>query len=133
VFSPDGFLSDRHLSPRQKDMIRKAIAYMQANVENLIDVASVASYLGISSSHFCTLFLEVIGCSPGDYLITLRLERAKRYLAHSHMSVTNVCTKLGYTPSHFSRLFKRYIGCTSRQFVQQTQARNAAFLRRPFP
>lgn len=127
------FLQEQHSSIQHKDMIREAIDYMQDNVENSIDVAGVARHLGISSSHFCTLFSEHIGCSPGDYLIMLRLERAKRYLAHSHMSVTNVCVKLGYTPSHFSRLFKRYIGCTPRQFVQHARTHNTPYLRKSIP
>ncbi|HLV34737.1 MAG TPA: AraC family transcriptional regulator [Spirillospora sp.] len=93
-------------------LIRRAIEFMQDNLEESITVADVARAVALSPAYFCTLFAQETGRTPGNYLIDLRIARAKEYLAHTRMSVMDVCTALGYTPSYFSRLFKSRTGYT---------------------
>ena len=93
-----------------KELVKQAIAYMQENLEEEIGVAGVAQALALSPTYLGVIFRRHTGRSPSDYLIDLRLERAKEYLEHTEMSVMDVCVALGYTPSYFSRLFKRQTG-----------------------
>jgi transcriptional regulator GlxA family with amidase domain len=65
------------------------------------------------------VFRRHTGRSPNDFLIDLRLERAKEYLEHTEMSVMDVCIALGYTPSYFSRLFKRHTGQSPSQIKRK--------------
>jgi AraC-like DNA-binding protein len=109
--------------PDRDQLVRQAIDYMQANLEASITVAQVAKSVALSESYFCTLFAEATGRTPRDYLIDLRLERAKEYLAHTRMSVQGVCTRLGYEASYFSRLFKQRIGITPSEYARRTSGR----------
>lgn len=103
------------------DIIKQAIRFMQDNLENSIGVAEVARFVALDPSYFCRLFTDQTGCNPRDFLMDLRLERAKYYLAHTEMSVMDVCVALGYSPSYFSRLFKRQVGCTPGQYAQRSR------------
>ena len=93
-----------------KELVKHAIDYMQVNLEEPVGVAEVAKALAVSPTYLGVVFRRHTGRSPSDFLIDLRLERAKEYLEHTDMSVMDVCTALGYSPSYFSRLFKRHTG-----------------------
>jgi transcriptional regulator GlxA family with amidase domain len=104
-------------SQQRKELIRRAIDYMERNLETPVRVADVAREIALNPSYFCTVFAEATGHTPSDFLIELRIERAKEYLAHTQMSVMEVCVALGYSPSYFSRLFKRHTGYTPGQYA----------------
>ncbi len=109
---------ERRLAER-RDMVRKAIDYMQENLEAPVTVADVAASVALNPTYFGIVFAEQMGRNPVDYLIDLRIERAKHYLTHSRMSVMDVCVALGYDPSYFSRLFKRHTGYTPGQYARR--------------
>lgn len=101
----------------QKEIVHQAIDFMQANLEAPIGVEDVAQAVALSVPHLNRMFAEYLKRSPGDYLIDLRLERAKDYLTHTNMSVMDICVALNYSPSYFSRLFKSRVGCPPGQFA----------------
>jgi AraC-like DNA-binding protein len=105
------------------EIVRRAMQYMTEHLEDGIDVGDAACAVALSTPHFNRIFALETGRSPGDFLIDLRLERAKHYLAHSQMSVMDVCVALGYSPSYFSRVFKQRAGCTPGQYLAQFRAR----------
>jgi AraC-like DNA-binding protein len=104
---------------RRKEIIRRAIGFMEEHLEDRIDVPSVAQAVALSPSYFCTLFTQETGHNPSDFLIRLRIERAKEYLAHTQMSVLEVGAALGYSRSYFSRLFKHYVGCSPAAYAER--------------
>jgi AraC-like DNA-binding protein len=110
--------ADERLLTR-KDIVRQAIDFMERNLENPIGVAQIAQAVALSPSYFSTLFTQQTGHNPSEFLIDLRLERAKEYLAHTQMSVMDVCVALGYSPSYFSRVFKQRVGFTPGQYAQR--------------
>lgn len=110
-------------SEQHKELVRQAIDFMQRNLETSIDVAEVARAVALTPSYFCALFTEQTGRNPSDFLIDLRIERAKEYLAHTQMSVMDVCVALGYSPSYFSRLFKQRTNSTPSQYAQRKRCR----------
>lgn len=107
---------------QRKEIVRRAIDFMQENLESSIGITEVAAYVALSVPYFCTLFTEQTGRNPSDVLIDLRLERAREYLAHTEMSVMDVCVALDYSPSYFSRLFKRRMGCTPGQYARRMRS-----------
>jgi ABC-type sugar transport system substrate-binding protein/AraC-like DNA-binding protein len=107
----------------QPEIIHKAICFMQENLEAAVGVADVARHVALDPSYFCRLFTEQTGRNPRDFLMDLRIERAKYYLENTGMSVMDVCVALGYSPSYFSRFFKRRMGCTPGQYAQRARCR----------
>jgi AraC-like DNA-binding protein len=106
----------------KKEIVRRAVDYMQDKLETDVTVANVANFVSLSVPYFCTLFTEQTGQNPGNFLIELRLERAKEYLTHTQMSVMEICVALGYDPSYFSRLFKRHVGCTPGTYARKLRS-----------
>ncbi len=108
---------------RRHDIVRQAIDLMEQHLEAPITVAAVARAVNLNAPYFCTLFVEQTGLTPSEYLINLRLARAREYLEHTSMSVADVCAALGYDPSYFSRLFKRHTGHAPGYYARLMRAR----------
>ncbi len=63
---------------------------------------------------------RVAGCSPKDYLLGIRLGRAKELLAVTELPVAAVARRVGYDdPAYFSRLFTRRVGMAPIRFRAQ--------------
>lgn len=105
------------------ELVRKAIDFMQDNLELPVSVTDVAQAVALNPTYFGIIFKQQIGRHPIDYLIDLRIERAKYYLSHTQMSVMDVCVALGYDPSYFNRLFKRRTGYTPGQYARRDSTR----------
>jgi len=104
---------------RRKEIVRRAIDYMERHLEDRVTVANTARALGLTPPYFSTLFTQETGRHPRDFLVNLRIERAKEYLAHTRLSVVEVADVLGYSsPSHFSRLFKAHVGVPPSQYAR---------------
>ncbi len=114
---------DERRAFERREMVRKAIDFMQENLEMPVTIADVAQQVALTPTYFGVIFHQQMGRNPIDYLIDLRIERAKHYLSYTRMSVMDVCVALGYDPSYFSRLFKRHVGCTPGQYAHRTQRR----------
>ena len=57
------------------------------------------------------------GCGPKDYLLGIRLNRAKDLLAATELPVAAVARRVGYDdPAYFSRLFARRVGMAPVRF-----------------
>lgn len=74
-------------------------------------VAECASLCAMSQSRFSHLFREVMGVSPHQYLLKMRLEQAQNYLQDSDLSIAQIAQLTGFEDAlYFSRLFKKYCG-----------------------
>lgn len=75
----------------------------------------------LSRAHFARQWTEAFGTPPRQYLIALRLDRAKRALAAGG-SVTEVCAEVGFESlGTFSTLFHRKLGCSPRAWQAATR------------
>jgi transcriptional regulator GlxA family with amidase domain len=87
--------------------IAQSIAYMREHVDRPLQAAALAAQANISLSHYFALFKQQTGCTPIDYFIQLRMQRACELLQQTSLSVKEVAAALGYEdPFYFSRVFK---------------------------
>lgn len=113
--------SNSTVRSQRKAVVHRAIEFMRDQLEDDITVADVAHVLNVSPAYFCRLFTEETGRNPRDYLIDLRVARAKEFLKHTTMSVADVCATLNYHPVYFSRLFKEKTGVSPSDFARQAR------------
>jgi AraC family transcriptional regulator len=93
--------------------LSKAIDFMQANLERSIDLPAIAGATGLSPSHFARQFRVTVGKAPHQYLMQLRIERAKRLMRETAISVAEVAFACGFAnQEHMTRLFKQHCGTT---------------------
>ena len=87
-------------------------------------VEGMAKRAGMSVAAFHQNFKTVTASSPLQYLKRVRLDRAKRLMAHDAYNASTAARAVGYeSPSQFSREFKRLFGVTPIEETEQTRVR----------
>jgi len=80
--------------------------------ENFADpdlrVSSLASMCSMSMRYFTKLFSAYYGCPPKEYILNMRLDRAKALLSDTILSITRISQDCGFSDVYyFSKLFKK--------------------------
>ena len=95
----------------------QAIAYMQANMHQSISRAHLAAAVHCSEPHFARIFKSAMGTTPGNYLTSLRLDRAKQFLGRSSLSISQIALEVGFQSfSHFTQLFRKEVGLSPSEY-----------------
>ena len=104
-------------------VISEAKLYMSQNYSNAnLMLQDVAKAVNMSKSRFSTVFSQTTGQSFTEYLIYLRLRKAKELLKTSNLKSSQIATEIGYNDSHyFSYIFKKNVGMTPSDYRSQYQ------------
>ena len=95
----------------KENYIKNAVTYIQTNYSRKISVSEIAAYLGLNRSYFGVIFKELMKMSPQDYIIYMRMDKAKKLLSDKSMNIGDVSRSVGYEdPLTFSKLFKKNVG-----------------------
>lgn len=99
-------------------VIRQVIEYLRGNYTCPdLSMGAVAEKYGISPSRLSLEYKEITGMYPSDYLLLLRMEKAKQLLAETDMPIQDVGTAVGYyDASGFIRRFKKHMSMTPAQY-----------------
>jgi AraC family transcriptional regulator len=98
------------LSPSAR---RRVLELIDARLADGVSVAELAREAGLSPTHFARAFKESLGRAPHQYILTVRLERARRLLDAPGAVISDVALRTGFADqAHFTRLFRRYFGVT---------------------
>ncbi len=98
--------------------IARAIEYMHTHLDQDISLEVLAQIVNVSPSHLHRLFKQATGMAPHQYLISLRVNRAKELLLTRRFSVNQVAAEVGFADqSHLHRHFKRAFGVTPKKVI----------------
>ncbi|MBQ8509460.1 MAG: helix-turn-helix transcriptional regulator [Clostridia bacterium] len=94
-----------------------ALQQMRETFDREYDINALAGLCGLSPSHFRKLFRDYYGMSPRDYLLSLRINRAKSLLLQSDLPVGTIAEKTGFNDNaYFCKLFRMLTGTTPGTF-----------------
>lgn len=92
--------------------VKQIINYLNDNYNEKISLEQIAHNMYLSPVYISKIFKEETGESPINYLIKIRLEKARDILLKSNdSSIKSIANQVGYEDVyHFSKLFKKYYG-----------------------
>lgn len=97
--------------------IAKGIAYMEGHFTSKITNKQLAELCAVSQDYFVRTFKNYYHITPKQYLLDLRLNKAKEQLVAQMQSVNEVASTLGFeNATYFSRVFKKKVGMTPTQY-----------------
>jgi AraC-like DNA-binding protein len=106
-----------HPISRQYDRIKMAVFYMHNNYMKSVSVEEMASLCMMSTRQFTRYFRQVYHKSPYEYLVDLRLRRAKELLMDTTYNISEIANFVGYDSVYsFSRVFKQYAAMSPREW-----------------
>ena len=108
-------------SNREKQSIlTPAIDYLYDNyTDPLLTNTLLAEKAGISEIYFRKLFRERFGMTPKQYVLDMRIKKARQLLNENSFSVTEIAEKCGFSSVyHFCRAFKDSVGATPTEYAR---------------
>jgi AraC family transcriptional regulator len=91
--------------------MKRATEFIRAHIEENITLNELARNVGLSPSHFCSLFRKTSGKTPHQFVLQCRIQHAKSLLTKPSHSILDVALASGFrTHQHFSRIFRREVG-----------------------
>lgn len=95
-----------------------ALKYIENNYqEQSMSNQILARECRISEVYFRKLFTQEFGVSPKQYIIELRIQRARQLLSEGAFGTAEICERCGFSnPYHFCRLFKQHTGMTPSEY-----------------
>ena len=96
------------LSMRQLQRIRD---FVEGNLDSDIRLGAMARACGLSAEYFVKVFKSSVGVSPYQYVIGLRVERARTLLDDDSLSLSEIALQCGFShQEHMTRMFRRVTG-----------------------
>lgn len=85
-------------------------------------VGEIAARAGLSVAHVARRVRQLAGCGPQQFVIRARIERARRLMEESSLSLQQIADSLGYTDVYFfHRQFKAITGLTPGQWQRNSR------------
>ncbi|MEF2966426.1 response regulator [Paenibacillus sp. M1] len=103
------------------EIVKKWIA---EHYDQPAELVHLASMVYLTPSYLSKLFKHETGMTITDYMIEIRIKRAKQLLTHSNeMKIHEVGSEVGYPdPAYFNKLFKRVVGITPNEYKKISQS-----------
>jgi AraC-like DNA-binding protein len=110
----------------QRRKITRLVVSVHSETGRLLRVTDMARELHWSPAHFSRIFKLVTQQSPRDFLIEVRLSRARQLLAETSLTIGAIAERLDYEDIYFfSRQFKEKSGISPLQFRQRLLMRSS--------
>src|SRR5215831_12401755 len=105
------------LSPAR---LRRVKELVHAKMEDELSLGELAQSVGLSTAHFSEMFRKSTGQTPHQFVLRLRVERAKEMLRSAESRVLDVAVACGFkTQQHFARVFRQLCGATPTEYRRE--------------
>lgn len=102
--------ADEQRSRAEAKPVRDAKKYIIENFDKPLKLDEISSMLGFNSAYFSSLFKKETGENLSEFLMKVRIEKAKELLVSTDASLVDIAEQVGYTDlKYFSKLFKKEI------------------------
>lgn len=102
---------------RQEQVIHAIRFKIHENWDSDLDFEAIAREQNVSYEWFRKTFKNVVGASPGQYLLNLKLEKSGQMLRETSLTIAEITAKAGFESEfYFSRIFKKKMGFTPSEF-----------------
>lgn len=99
--------------------ITKAISCFNEQYTQKIDIDEYAQRLHMSTCWFIKTFKKYTYTTPKQYILTLRIAKAKELLESSTLSISEIASAVGFADArYFSRIFKQQSGVSPLTYRQ---------------
>jgi AraC family transcriptional regulator len=105
------------LAPTRERRIRE---HIERHLDQDLSLDRLAEVIGLSPSHFATLFRQSTGFTPHQYVCRRRIEHAQHLLIDTKQELIDIAAACGFTSqSQFTTLFRKFTGVPPGKFRQE--------------
>ncbi|GGE01496.1 response regulator transcription factor [Paenibacillus nasutitermitis] len=102
--------------------IAKVRQFIGDNLHKDMNREMIADHVYLNPAYLSRLFRKETGQSLTDFIVDLRLTKAKKELEKTNIKISDISLSVGYTNfSHFSKLFKKATGLSPQEYRKKYQ------------
>ena len=105
---------------RHVTQISELLGYLEQHYPEPLTIADLARVTRLSETTLFRLFRQIMGRSPIDYLIRLRINKAAQLLRREPLRIKEVSEAVGFADSnYFTRQFRNVMAASPREYQRQ--------------
>lgn len=123
-YNIDRQISESLIPPGHEDYdpkIRQAIQYILQNYgDEKLSIKMIADQVELSQNYFCTLFKKNCGMTVNDFIIKVRIDRARELLKNTNLKLYEISRQIGIPDANYLNiLFKKTCHMTPSQYRRE--------------
>lgn len=96
--------------------------YINKNLKHHFNLDELCNSIGLSKYYFCSVFSEIVGLSPINYINLCRINKAKNMLLNTRQCVKEIAFECGFeNEPYFYKSFKKIVGETPSEYAQKNK------------
>jgi len=114
---------DGEQTPESRALLRigAAIGYLEDHYADPVSVEQLTKIAGMSESSLLRAFKQATSRAPTQYLLDLRLRRARHLLRYTSLNITEIAFQTGFDDSnYFARQFRKGVGTSPREYRRRS-------------
>lgn len=105
---------------KMQEILESAKIFIEKNYNTDISLSDISGYVYISTSHFARAFKKYYDISPIQYLLGIRIEKAKTLLEETNLKVGDIASSVGFSAQQrFNDIFKKHLGISPGEYRQK--------------
>lgn len=102
---------------RRVSMLVPVLEYIDRNFTHDFALTELSDLVSITPQHLCKIFKETFNCTPGQYILSKRIEYAKRLIRDNEHQISEISYLCGFAdPGYFSTVFKKAEGVSPMRY-----------------
>ena len=102
----------------------KLLGYIEKNYAVPLRIKDLTRVAHMSQTSLMRTFKQLMGRSPIDHIIRLKISKSRHLIRHTDMSLSEIAEQVGFCDSNYlSRQFTKIVGMSPREFRRQTNLR----------
>lgn len=104
-----------------RNIIAPAIRHIENSYQNpRLSNTELAKLCNISEVYFRRLFAEAYKTTPKQFIVDIRINKAKQLLSEGILKISAIAAQCGFTNQyHFCRIFKEKTGVTPSEYIKR--------------
>ena len=113
----EGREEDSAFDSEEDERIKKMLSMIRENYSEKITASMLADAVHISERECYRVFRKILGITPGEFLVSIRLQKAQELLWNTDQSILEIALETGFgTGSYFCKIFKENHHITPNQY-----------------
>lgn len=107
----------RSTQQKNKNIIYEIEKYLQANFDRDVKLQEISDHFYISREYISRRFKQEFNVNISDYIVKIRMEKAKSLLKNSQLKIFEIANMIGYQDDkYFRKVFKKVEGVTPNEY-----------------
>ncbi|MEX2462504.1 MAG: response regulator [Paenibacillaceae bacterium] len=102
---------------KDKNVIHEIVIYLEQNYHKEVTLQDIAKHFYLSREHISRKFKQELGVNLSDYIVRIRIEKAKLLLLNRNMKIALIAEMVGYADEkYFSKVFRKFENLSPNQY-----------------